>query len=68
MPASIHLSREQIQVLAEQNAGVVVNETHLVADALDCWVLDETLSAGTHRSLVIEEDGTVISDAIMPSE
>jgi hypothetical protein len=65
MPSQIFVSKEQIKQLKKLDADVVVVETHLIANALDFWVLDENSHDGQHRSVVIEQDGTVISDAIV---
>lgn len=65
LPASIYITKDQIKILADFDEDVVVNEQHLIASALDFWVLDENSKNGEHRSVVIEQGGTVISDAVV---
>jgi hypothetical protein len=68
MPSTIFLSKQQIAVIAELNADVVVNETHLISDCLDFWVMGPDSHGTQHRSIIIEQDGTVVSDAVVSDQ
>ena len=67
MPSTIYVTKAQLRVLADLEADVIVNEQHLIADALDFWVMDDTQTATEHRSIVIEQDGTVLGDSVVPN-
>lgn len=65
MPASIYVTKEQLAVMAAQGEDVMINENILIGDSLDCWVMDNNTKDGEHHSLIIEQDGTVVSDAVV---
>lgn len=64
MPATVQITRDQIQALADLEADVIVVEYGRTSEALEAWVLEDS-TREYHRTVVVDNDGEVLSDTIM---
>lgn len=64
-PAQITLTHEQLTVLAGTGETCIVKETTTLVTPVEAWVLDEETHPDEHRTIIVEADGTILSDTIL---